>query len=256
MNRLGKPPDGSSWWRQRTGWCRRLWLEFQRPILRRRLRRPVLECVDGVPLLVLPGVLNPVIFRSGTLLVRTLAGLPAADSSPAPHSACALDLGTGSGIGAIFAARRGYQAIGIDINPEAVRCARINVLLNRLEPQVEIRHGDLFAGVAGQQFDLVLFNPPFFVGQPRDAGDMAWRSRDVLERFARELPPVLKPTGLALVVLSSHGSPERMLDVLRQQPVAIEVVANRDFGNEIMHVYSVRRSRSDDRGDAHVPQRK
>ncbi len=218
----------------------------KRPILRRRLRRPVLEDVDGVPLLVLPGVLNPVIFRSGTLLARTLTKLPRGASPAADDPPWALDMGTGSGIGAVFAARHGYRVIGVDINPEAVRCARINVLLNQLEEQVEIRPGDLFDGLEGQQFDLVLFNPPFFVGQPRDAYDRAWRSTDVLERFARGLPQVLKPTGQALVILSSDGSPERMLDEFRRQPVAVETVAGKDYGNEIMHVYSVRRRKEKD----------
>ena len=35
-------------------------------------------------------------------------------------------MGTGSGICAIFAARRGYRATAIDLNPEAVRCAKTN----------------------------------------------------------------------------------------------------------------------------------
>src|SRR5205823_1604642 len=103
----------------------------------------------------------------------------------------ALDMGTGSGIGAVFAARAGYRVVGVDLNPEAVRCARINALMNRLEDRLEAREGDLFAPVAGERFDLILFNPPFFRGEPRDALDMAWRSVDVLERFAEGLPSAL-----------------------------------------------------------------
>ena len=96
----------------------------------------------------------------------------------------ALDMGTGSGVGAIFAARRGYRVVAVDINPQAVRCARINTLLNRLEERIEVRRGDLFEPVRGERFDLVLFNPPFFVGEPRSDLDRAWRGREVLERFA------------------------------------------------------------------------
>src|SRR4051812_23698325 len=101
---------------------------LQRPFLRRRLGRVVLEHVDGVPLIVLPEVFNPVVFRTGALLGRTVASSAAA----APHATSrALDLGTGSGVGAVFAARRGYPwVIAVDVNPEAVRCVRLNALLN------------------------------------------------------------------------------------------------------------------------------
>ena len=41
------------------------WLYLKRPFLLPRVRKPVLERIDGVPLLSLPEVLNPVVFRSG-----------------------------------------------------------------------------------------------------------------------------------------------------------------------------------------------
>ena len=118
------------------------WLQARRPFLERRIRRPVLEHIDGLPFVVLPEVLNPVVFRSGAFLARTVAALPPAAggngarplAAPAAVGALAaltaLDMGTGSGVGAVFAARRGYQVVGVDLNPDAVRCARANVLLN------------------------------------------------------------------------------------------------------------------------------
>src|SRR5256712_4388942 len=114
-------------------------------------------------------------------------------------------MGTGSGIGAIFAARLGYQVVGVDLNPEAVRCARVNVLLNDLEARVKIHSGDLFAPVAGQCFDLVAFNPPFFRGLPSDRLRPAWRAPDVIERFAAGLGQGPRPGGEARLVLSTGG---------------------------------------------------
>jgi HemK-related putative methylase len=216
----------------------RLGYHLQRPLLRRRLGRVVLEELDGVPLVVLPEVFNGVLFRTGTLLARTVAGSPHAEPGPAAR---ALDLGTGSGIGAVFAARRGFEVVATDINPEAVRCARLNAILNRLEDRIEVRQGDLFASVAGETFDLVLFNPPFFAGVPRDSLDHAWRSTDVLERAAAGLPAALAPGGTALVVLSSDGEGTRLLAALQAEGLAVETAARRDFGNEIVTVHAVRR---------------
>jgi release factor glutamine methyltransferase len=213
------------------------WLYLKRPFLLPRVRRPVLERIDGVPLLSLPEVLNPVVFRSGELLARTVATSPLAE----PSDQRALDMGTGTGVGAVFLARRGWRVVAVDLNPEAVRCAMINVLLNRLENQVEVRHGDLFGPVAGERFDLVLFNPPFFRGEPKGLFDLAWRATDVMERFAAGLPHVLTETGRALVLLSTDGDSEGMLEALTAHGLQVEPAVRRDFGNEVMTIYCVRR---------------
>jgi methylase of polypeptide subunit release factors len=213
----------------------RWWLRLRHQTLGRRYRRLVLERVDGVPLLVLPEVFNPVLFRTGAFLARCVRPAPAAAEEPR-----ALDVGTGSGIGAIFAARLGYRVVGVDLNPAAVRCARLNVMLNQLEARVEIRSGDLFAPVAGDRFDLVLFNPPFFRGTPADRLDLAWRATDVLERFAGGLSGAISPTGEALIVLSTDGEWRAMLAALEASGFATRPVATRDFGNEIVTVYVAR----------------
>ncbi len=200
-------------------------------VLDHRHRRLVLEQVDGVKLIVLPEVFNPVLLRTGVFLAQHIPS----------GSGRALDMGAGSGIGTIFAARRGWHAVGVDINPEAVRCARINVLLNRVEDRAEIRGGDLFGPVAGQEFDLVLFNPPFFRGLPRDAADRAWRGTDVLERFAAGLPNALAPGGQALLVFSTDGDWLGMLAALDAHSFAAAPLAARDVGNEVLTVYAVTR---------------
>lgn len=213
------------------------WLYLKRPFLLPRVRRPVLERIDGVPLVSLPDVLNPVVFRSGELLARTVASSPLAE----PSANRALDMGTGSGVGAVFLARRGWRAVAVDLNPEAVRCARINVLLNRLEDRVEVRQGDLFGPVAGERFDLILFNPPFFRGEPKGLFDLAWRSRDVMERFAAGLPDALSDDGQALILLSTDGDAEGMLKALAANGLRSEPAVRRDYGNEVMTIYRVRR---------------
>jgi release factor glutamine methyltransferase len=214
-----------------------LGLGLWRPLLRRRLGRVALEEIEGVPLVVLPEVFNPAVFRTGRLLVRAV---DAWTPPPQEMEIRVLDLGTGSGVGALFAARRGFRVVAVDINPEAVRCARVNALLHHLEDRIEARQGDLFAPVAGDRFDLVLFNPPFFRGEPKDDLDRAWRGTDVLERFAAGLEAALKPAGQALLVLSTDGDGAALLAALGKGGLEMETVCRRDFGNEVITVSLVR----------------
>jgi HemK-related putative methylase len=205
---------------------------------RHRYGRLSLEHVDGRPLVVLPEVFNPGLFASG----RLLASLVQARGDLLAAGMRVLDLGTGSGIGAIAAATQAQRVLATDINAEAVRCARINALLNHVDDRIEVRRGDLFEPLTpDEQFDLVLFNPPYYRGQPRDALDQAWRSPDVIERFAAGLPNVLAPGGQALVVLSSDGEHGAFLDALTRHDLEIAVVVRHDLLNETLSVYRVSR---------------
>ena len=209
----------------------RTWLDLRYRRLSRRYGRLVLERIDGVPLVVMPQVFNPVLLRSGSR--------PSARAIRAGLSV--LDLGTGSGVGAVFAARCGAAVVAVDINPEAVRCARINALLNRVDERVEVRTGDLFEPVAGLRFDLVLFNPPYYRGVPRDNLDRAWRGEDVFERFAAGLGRVLAPDGYALLTLSTDGDCDELLAELEAAGFSREIVERTDLINEVVTVYAVRR---------------
>jgi HemK-related putative methylase len=183
--------------------------------------------VCDLAVVVLPSVANPKLLRTGAFFASCIdAGLVAADAE-------ILDLGTGSGVCALAAARHARRVVAVDINPAAIRCAAVNTLLNKLDTRIELRHGDLFAPVAGEQFDLVLFNPPFLLGPPKDARDAAWRSNDLPQRFAAELADHLKPGGAALVLLSSFGDAcPRYEAELLARGFRLEAVSRRRYINE------------------------
>jgi HemK-related putative methylase len=195
-----------------------------------------LERVHGLPFLVLPSVFNPKLPRTGAFLCAHL------DERVIVPDANVLDMGTGSGVCAVHAARHARRVVAVDINPAAVRCAAINVALNGLDHRIEVRHGDLFAPVAGERFDLIVFNPPFLRGLPRDDRDRAWRSVDVAERFADGLADHLAPGGAALVVLSSFGGAPAFLEEFRRQRLTVSVLAARRFLTERLAILRVKPS--------------
>jgi methylase of polypeptide subunit release factors len=189
------------------------------------------EQVEGMPIIVLPGVFNGVLLRTGAFLATSLS------PSLIPKGGRVLDLGTGCGIGAIFAARFAAQVVATDINPEATRCAQINSLAHHLEHNFDIRLGDLFDPVRNERFDVILFNPPYYRGRPRDLADWAWRSPDAFDRFLGELPSHLNAGGRALVVLSSDGDiAEAMWGA---ENLTVRVVRQHDFVNETLTVFEI-----------------
>jgi release factor glutamine methyltransferase len=200
---------------------------------RRRYNRLVVEQVAGQALLILPDVFNPKLFRTGEFLAQSL------DGSLIPPGASVLDVGTGSGVGAVVAAKWARRVVAVDVNPAAVRCARINALLAHAEDRIDVREGDLFAPVEDERFEVVLFNPPFFHGVPRDPLDYAWRSPDVVERFAAEVGRHLAPGGRALVVLSTDGEMASFLATFAANRLSVETMSEHNLVNERLTMYSL-----------------
>jgi release factor glutamine methyltransferase len=197
----------------------------------RRHDRLVLERGLGLPLVVLPGVLNPALFRTSGVVLDALHG------EAVPAGATVLDLGTGSGVLAVAAARTARSVVAVDINPAAVRCARVNALLNEVEDRVEVRHGDLFDPVAGERFDVVLCNPPFYRGEPRTPFEIALYSTNVAERFSGALSLHLTPLGFALVVLSSDGDLAGFEAAFRDAGLTFRTETERDLVSERVRLY-------------------
>ena len=74
----------------------------------------------------------------------------------------ALDLGTGSGVQALLAARHADRVVGVDVNPHALSLAGISQRLNRLD-NITWLQGDWLEPVRGRRFDLVVANPPVVI---------------------------------------------------------------------------------------------
>jgi HemK-related putative methylase len=221
QNLLNAPPNGS--WGRAIG--KAIYWHYKR-FQQSRHYHAVLERIEGLPLLISPGVLNPKLTRTGGFFASQLT------SNLIARDAEVLDMGTGSGVCAIAAAQFSRRVVAVDIDKAAVRCAYVNVLLNRMDDRIEVLQGDLFAPLKGRRFDVVLFNPPFLRAVPRNDADRAWRSTDVAERFAAELKGYLRPSGYALVLLSTYGHPTAFLHAFRRQAFGMTVVSERSFINE------------------------
>ncbi len=125
----------------------------------------------GLPFRVTPDVLIP---RPETEhLVECV--LEAAAQSAAPRI---VDVGTGSGSIAIALAYKlpNARVTAVDVSEAALDLARWNARRNGVAERVRFLQGDLLEPVAGEQFDLVVSNPPYVPAA--DKGSLAVEVRD------------------------------------------------------------------------------
>lgn len=108
-----------------------------------------------------------------------------------PAQAKVLDLGTGTGAIALALAKEkpNWTVTGVDLQPDAVALAKQNVELLALT-NCQIKQSSWFDALEGQQFDLIVSNPPYI-----DAEDPHLALGDV--RFEPDSALVAPEQGLA-----------------------------------------------------------
>lgn len=167
-----------------------------------------------------------------------------------------LEIGLGSGVLSIFSLLQGAkQGIGLDINPRAKVFTGFNALMNGVESSLEIRDGnreEVFAPVAGEQFDLIISNPPF---EPTPPG-MAYYFNSAagiyglsfVKTFLREVDKYLKEGGVFQMVTMAPGTeqePFMLYDLVNKYlpECAVEIIldgqpiAYDDFVDRFVHIF-------------------
>jgi HemK-related putative methylase len=204
-------------------------------ILARRSTRRVTAA--GFRLTVRPTVFHPRYFLTSEYFARFIDQLDLGGKIVA-------EIGTGSGVLSLAAARAGAErVVAIDINPNAALSTAENASLNGLDGRVLPICSNLMCAVAPRPlFDVILSNPPYLEGEPRDLADRAWHAgpgyRDIRALFAQARER-LKPDGRFYLLLSSDSDLDMLGQLIEEAGFAARLVNERSIVIEKLILYEL-----------------
>jgi release factor glutamine methyltransferase len=139
-----------------------------------------------------------------------------------------LDVGTGSGVIAVFACYHGAgRVLALDVNPAAIRSAKRNARDHGFGAVMEVRRSNLFEQVGDEQFDVITANLPF---RNKFAHDVVARSQWDTDfrtntQFFDQVQRHLKPGGRIYFAHSNFGDPEAVRRLAKAAGFSIRLMA-------------------------------
>lgn len=116
-----------------------------------------------------------------------------------------LEIGTGNGEIAIDAAERGAEVTATDINPEALE--QVGEKAEQKGLEIDLEESDLFEDVEKENYDVVVFNPPYLPGDNGVGAEEIWLGGEtgveLSEEFLKEVEAYLSGHGRFFIVASS-----------------------------------------------------
>ena len=131
-----------------------------------------------------------------------------------------LEMGPGTGLLSIHAAKLGAKVTAADVNPHAVECTKRNAAKNSV--RIDTVKSDLFEKVQGN-YDVIVFNPPYLPGATTSTSwiERAWSGGDegceTAVQFLNDAWKHLSPGGRIFMILSSVGGLMSVLKSARER---------------------------------------
>jgi SAM-dependent methyltransferase len=207
----------SNWWRDQN---------------RRRVDAEVTMEGEPVPFEVDSAVFSPDprMTNSASLMARSIRPVDVKDK-------LVLDLGTGCGVLAILAAKRGArEVVAVDDLKQAVENAERNVIKHGVKKKVKVLLGNLFRPVQGQKFDLILANLPI----DAEAWDhLETNVDDIARLFIETYRKCLAPHGRALLAWASFGNVELLEENMKKNRVLYRRTKTEDTFGVTWYLYEL-----------------
>lgn len=145
-----------------------------------------------------------------------------------------LDVGTGSGVIAVFSCYAGAgKVVAVDINPAAVKSAKHNAKLHGFEKIMTVKRSNLFQRLGSEKFDVITANLPF---RNKDAHDVVAQSQwdsdfKTNTRFFEQVGEHLNPGGRIYFSQAVFGPIKEVRALAKAAGFSIRALATHSAGN-------------------------
>lgn len=201
------------------------------PVLRRYLAKPRPYRGHGLALTIEPGLFHPGFFFSTDALIQYLADF---DLSNAKF----LELGAGSGVISLWAARRGAVVTSTDIQPAFAAPLARHAAAHGVS--LDIRVTDLLTELNPADFAWIVVNPPYYPRNASTPAEHAWFCGEDFAYFERLFAQVRPATATHVVlVLSEHCDLAAISAIAARHGARLRTVAFTESWLERNDVYAV-----------------
>ena len=162
------------------------------------------------------------------------------------------EIGTGTGIIAIFCAQQGSTVLCSDINPYALELVKKNWQENqdKINGSLEIRKGSLFSVLQpNEQFSLIIFNPPYLPTKKEERiGGTGWYDKavsggmnglKVTSSFLLGISDHLMDDGRAFTIFSTKSPRTQFNEILEKNKLKSNIVNSLSYSDETIEVHRI-----------------
>ncbi len=159
-----------------------------------------------------------------------------------------LDMGTGSGIQALEAAKKENveSVLAVDINKKV-----INELRKKIKnPKIKFIVSDLFSSVV-KKYDCIIFNPPYLPQEEikgKKIEDIELyggrKGYEIIKKFFSEVSNYLEKDGIIIMVFSSLSAKKEVDKIIKLKGFNFEELSRKHIFFEDLYVYLVKKVNS------------
>jgi release factor glutamine methyltransferase len=204
-----------------------------KPLVENYLSVPRIYNFKTISLHIPPGVFHPGFFFSTKLLLSFFEKEQLAGKT-------FLEMGSGSGLISIFAARHGAIVTACDISPVAVASTMENALKNN--SNIKVFQSDLFSNIPQQVFDIIAVNPPYYKKKPGSVAENAWYCGENLEYFQNffgQVKNFMSASSVIFMVLSDECDVRGIQAIANDNSLTFSLVLQKRTAWEQGFIYKI-----------------
>jgi release factor glutamine methyltransferase len=186
------------------------------------LRKERTFSYNNITITIRPNVFHPGLFYSTKFLLSYLQGKQLEGKR-------FLELGCGTGLISIVAAKQKAIVTASDISDIAIENCKSNVQRNNAS--VSIIESDLFTTIPSQTFDWIVINPPYYARDPKSEADYAWycgSNFEYFENLFEQLPSFSNDETTIIMVLTKGCDLDSIFAIAKKNNYSLNLIQEKE----------------------------